>query len=231
MEFFETIEARKSSRRFTDEKVPEEVMHKAFNAAILAPNSSNTQTWNFYWAKSLEVKKKVVEACLSQSAARNAQEVIVVTANPKLWKRSRPQILEYLKEIKAPKPVFLYYEKLIPFTYTSGPFNLFYPIKFISAFITGLFRPIPRGPFTKNDINTVAIKSAALACENFALAITALGFDTCMMEGFDERRMKKALNLKWGEKVVMAISVGKASEDATWGPRFRIPTEEVVHIR
>jgi nitroreductase len=45
MEFFEAVVRRRSVRKFTPEAVPEAVIRKAFEAAILAPNSSNTQTW------------------------------------------------------------------------------------------------------------------------------------------------------------------------------------------
>lgn len=69
MDFFEVINRRRSVRDFTEEVVPDLVIEKALEAAILAPNSSNTQTWNFYWVKSIEAKAKLVEAYLSQSAA------------------------------------------------------------------------------------------------------------------------------------------------------------------
>ena len=122
------------------------------------------------------------------------------------------------------------YEKLIPISYTAGPLSLYGPFKWLSAFIVGLFRPITRGPYSKAELDLVAAKSAALACENFVLAITAQGGSTCMMEGFDEWRMKSALKLPMSTRVVMAIGIGYEGERATWGQQFRLPLEEVVHI-
>ncbi len=58
MEFFDVVARRRSVRDYTDEVVPDDVIQKAFDAAILAPNSSNTQTWNFYWVKSPGPKKR-----------------------------------------------------------------------------------------------------------------------------------------------------------------------------
>ena len=86
-----------------------------------------------------------------------------------------------------------------------------------------------RGPGTLRDIQEVCIKSAALAAENFVLAITAQGYATCMMEGFDEPRVKKLLGLKYSDRVVMVISVGEEAERGTWGPRFRISSDKVIH--
>ena len=82
MDFFEVIKKRRSIRRFTEKPVPEQVLRKAFETAILAPNSSNVQTWNFYHVKSAENKAKLVEACLSQSAARTASDLVVIVASP-----------------------------------------------------------------------------------------------------------------------------------------------------
>ena len=48
------------------------------------------------------------------------------------------------------------------------------------------------------------------------------------MEGFDEKRVKKALNLPYGAEINMIISVGMATEEGIWGPRLRVPFDEVV---
>ena len=58
MDFYEVINKRRSSRKFTDKKVPEEVMRRCFEAAVKAPNSSNLQTWRFWWVKDQEKEKK-----------------------------------------------------------------------------------------------------------------------------------------------------------------------------
>jgi nitroreductase len=166
---------------------------------------------------------------MSQSAARTAQELLVVTADPALWRRSQKPLFDFIKTANAPKAVVTYYEKLIPFVYRWGFLNSFAPIKWLTANVYGLFNPTMRGPYSRRDIQEVAIKSAALACENFVLAITAQGFATCMMEGFDEHQVRKVLQLKSSSaRVVMCIGIGKEAERGTWGPRFRLPISEVV---
>ncbi|MCC6138129.1 MAG: nitroreductase family protein [Bdellovibrionaceae bacterium] len=230
MEFFDVIQKRRSIRKFQENPFPKELVEKALAAAILAPNSSNTQTWDFHWPKNPQLHKKIVEACLSQSAARTASHLLVVTADPKNWRRSQAALINWVQEAKAPNMVVMYYKKLVPLTYSWGVLNFFAPIKFILSFVTGFFRPTLRGPYTRRDIQEVTIKSAALAAENFVLAITALGGATCMMEGFDEKRVKKALKLSGTTRVVMVIGIGYEGEKGTWGPQFRLPLENVVHI-
>ncbi|NJL25242.1 MAG: hypothetical protein HC902_08720 [Calothrix sp. SM1_5_4] len=120
-----------------------------------------------------------------------------------------------------------YYKKVVPFMYASGPFSLLAPVKWLLAFAIGLLRPIMRGPLTNGDIDLVAVKSAALAAENFVLAVSAQGADTCMMEGFDEVRVKRLLRLSRSDRVVMVIAVGYRDESGIWGKQFRLPLEEV----
>jgi nitroreductase len=72
MDFYTAVEKRRSSRKFTQTPIPDEVMKRCFEAAIKAPNSSNIQTWNFYWVRSAEKKKELQSFCLNQSAAREA---------------------------------------------------------------------------------------------------------------------------------------------------------------
>jgi nitroreductase len=69
MNFFETIEKRRSVRKYLNEPVPRPAMEKAIEAALLAPNSSNLQPWEFYWVTDPQKKKQLVTACLDQAAA------------------------------------------------------------------------------------------------------------------------------------------------------------------
>jgi nitroreductase len=86
----------------------------------------------------------------------------------------------------------------------------------------GLFRPVPRGPFSRAKVKATLSKTVALACQNFMLAITAQGYSSCPMEGFDESRVKKILGLGGKSSVVMIISVGKENPEGIYGPRLRL---------
>jgi nitroreductase len=226
MDFYSAVQARRSIRNYTDKPVPDEVIRRALEAALLAPNSSNLQTWGFYLVKTPEKKKKLVEACLSQRAARTARELLVVTAEPGRWKKNRERMIEKLNQAKAPAFMYPYYEKLIPLTYG---FQFFAPLKWLILNLTGLFRPMARHPWNSRDREEVSIKSAALACENFMLAIAAEGYGTCPMEGFDERRVKRLLGLRFTDRVVMVISVGEPETSrGIWGDRIRFDSKEFI---
>ena len=229
MDFFETVKKRRSIRRFKADAFPDEMVEKAFEAAVLAPNSSNTQTWDFHWVKTPEKKKKLIYACMDQSPARTASHLIVATIGTGKWRRAQKPLIGWVRSITAPKKVILYYEKLLPYIYTVGLFNILAPLRWLFFNCVNLLKPIMRGPYTDRDLQEIAIKSSALACENFVLAISAQGGATCMMEGFDEWRVKRLLGLGWNDRVVMVIGVGYESERGTWGPQFRLPIGDVVH--
>lgn len=218
MEFSDVIKSRRSIRGYTDKPVPASVMNKALDEALLAPNSSNMQSWEFYWVKSPEKKQKLIEACLNQSAARTAQELIVSVASIHHWKRNAKAMSDSLRASGADAKVLVYYDKLMPTIYG---YSFFSPLKWLSMNVRGLFRPTPRRPATTRDLQEIAIKSAALACENFMLSIRNQGFDTCPMEGMDESRVEKILNLKSTDRVVMVISVGERTEKGIWGAQVR----------
>ena len=223
MDFFEVVQARRAVRKFTKKPVPPEVIEKALDAAMLAPNSSNMQTWQFYWIQSPDKRAKLVEACMSQAAARGAQELIVCVANPLLWKKVNPEIVAFARGVNAHPIITGYYEKFIPMIY--GMWGLRWiigPAYKLGRHILGWFRPVERGPTSFRDLQNVSVKSLAMAGENFLLAIVAQGFAGCPMEGIDSVRVKKLLGLGRESRIGMVIAVGEADPTrGTWGPRFR----------
>jgi len=73
----------------------------------------------------------------------------------------------------------------------------------------------------------VAHKSAGLAAQTFMLAMAAIDYDTCPMEGSDTLRVKKLLKLPRGAEINMVIGCGVRDEKGIYGDRFRLPFNEV----
>lgn len=61
MEFDETIEGRRSIRRYKDKKIPESVIVELLNLARCAPSSMNGQPWSFIVVKDANAKKQLAE--------------------------------------------------------------------------------------------------------------------------------------------------------------------------
>lgn len=224
MEFSEVVVRRRSVRSYLKGSVPSHVIESAIDMALEAPNSSNMQCWRIFWVASSVEKTKLVEACLGQSAAKTASDLVVFVADPSVWKTTQTLILDSL-DPDAPAQVKQYYGTLMPILYG---WRWLAPLKWLVFNTIGIFRPTPRGPWSSADIQEVCVKSTALAAENFMLSIVDQGFDTCPMEGFDESRVRGILGLPRRAKVVMVVAVGKRDESVALFKRVRLPREIVV---
>ncbi len=81
MDFTDVIKTRRSHRKFSEEKVPEDVLNRILEAACLAPTWSNKQGVRFLVVDDPEQIKRVAEA--GQKWLANAPMIIVVFINPK----------------------------------------------------------------------------------------------------------------------------------------------------
>ena len=90
-EFRKVVTSRRSVRRFDDTPIPDAVLQDCLDMALLAPNSSNLQPWEFHVVRTPALKKSLAHACLGQNAARTAQELVVVVARLETWKERRTE--------------------------------------------------------------------------------------------------------------------------------------------
>ncbi|MGB0880648.1 MAG: nitroreductase family protein [Polaribacter sp.] len=232
----EAINYRRSVRIYNPEKsIDKNIVKECLEQAVLAPNSSNMQLWEFYHITSKDIIEKIAPMCFNQNAARTAQQLVIFVTRKDLWKNRVNANLKMIDNLFPPKPKGEqsekekmsrnYYEKIIPFAYTEflGILGFF---KYIMVLIIGLFKPIYR-EVRNSDMRIVAHKTCALAAENFMISMAAKGYDTCPMEGSDTWRVKKLLGLPFGAEINMIVSCGIRKPEGVYGERFRIPFEEV----
>jgi nitroreductase len=232
--FDDIVKARRSIRIY-DEQAPfnGEAVQRSLERAVLSPNSSNLQLWEFYRVHTPGKKKELAKYCLGQKAAVTANELIVVVTRKDKWKEHAEYVLnEVKKEFSSPpgrkdKLMTQYYKKVIPVLYFSDPADILGGLKKLTANLSGAFQPVPR-QVTATDMRIVVHKSAALAAQTFMLSMKAEGYDSCPMEGFDSARVKKFLNLPAAAEICMIISVGTAKPEGVYGKRVRIPNEQVI---
>jgi nitroreductase len=234
--FDEVVRRRRSVRRFTNEPISEQDIRDILDAGLLAPSSSNMQPFELYWVRSPEKKAALVEACLSQSAARKARELVVCIARWDIWNHTRREYLAFLKtQDGVPKPVMVYYQSLSRGVYSLGPLGLAGRARAIGAKFIGLARAVPRAPFDREDMRVWAIKSAALVCENIMLAAAAKGFDSCPMEGNDPLRVGDIVGLDrcdWKRTWDVPMVLGFGHRDpkgGIWGAQWRREREKLIH--
>lgn len=236
MTFEELVNYRRSVRYYKTVAIdPEKVKH-CLELASLAPNSSNMQLWEFYHITGPELLKQVAVACLNQTTAITAQQIVVFVTRQDLHRKRAKNVLEletknilknspkekHEKYIKLRK---LYYSRAMPFLYTRF-FGILGLLRILLVNLIGLFRPMFY-QVTENDQRVVVHKSCALAAQTFMLAMANEAYDTCPLEGFDSRKIKHILQLPFGAEINMVISCGIREEKGIWGDRMRIPFNEV----
>ena len=232
----EAITYRRSTRVYKDDSIDTDKVKQCLVNASLAPTSSNLQLWEFYHITDKTVLSKLAEACFNQSAAKTAKQMVVVVSRKDLWRKRAKANIEFLnkvynkpdlseRDLKRKTMATNYYKKLIPTIYIDFLGILGY-IKFFVFQIVGLFKPIYRQT-RLSDMRIVAHKSAGLAAQNFMISMAAIGYDTCPMEGSDTLRVKRILGLPRGAEINMVISCGIRDDNGIYGPRFRVPFEDV----
>ena len=231
----EAINYRRSVRVFRKEPIEDEKVRSCIHLATLAATSSNMQLWEFYHVVSPQILQQLTEASFNQSAARSAQQMVVVVARKDLWKKRAQANIAFLKSQYGDKPTseyskrekfaLNYYQKIVPSIYFDF-LGILGIMKFLAFQMIGMFRPIYRQA-RQSDIRIVTHKSAGLAAQNFMISMAAINHDTCPMEGFDSLMVKKALDLPSSSEINMIIACGIREDNGIYGARFRVPFEEV----
>ncbi len=237
--FDDIIRHRRSVRLF-DPEVPfdSSAVTRSIQRAILAPNSSNMQLWEFHHIKDPVKLEKMARYCMGQNAAKTCNEIVVIVARRDYWKKRAEQNLLHVfpdyrtqnhkQDTKRQRRSRRYYKRIIPAIYTDF-LGIWGWLKFAVVSFRGLFRVTYR-QVRNSDVNIVVQKSVGLAAQTFMMSMASEGYDTCPMEGMDTVRVKKMLGLPVGARINMAIACGTRKEEGVYGERFRVPFEEVYKV-
>ena len=231
------LDHRRSVRRYADTSISADTVRDCLVQAQLAPSSSNMQLYAFYHITDKTVLAELAQACLGQSAAATAQQMVVFITRQDWYRRHAQAVLEFERgniqrnspperQAKRIKDSELYYGKLMPFLYARC-WGLLGALRWLISRSIGLFRPMQR-EVTETDMRIVAHKSCALAAQTFMLAMAEQGLDTCPMEGLDSRRVKRILKLPRSTEINMIVACGiRDGNKGIWGERFRLPFDEI----
>jgi len=238
MNLREALTFRRSVRVYDAEKhIDPEEIKECIELATLAPSSSNMQLWECYHVTDKQVIAQLAHACLDQSAAATADQLVVFVTRQDLYKSRSQQVLQFEREnIRKHSPVErqekrirdreIYYGNIMPFLYARA-LGILGLIRKCIALSIHLFRPMAL-QVSENNMRVVVHKSCALAAQTFMLAVAEKGYDSCPMEGFDSIRAKKILKLPYAAEINMIISTGiRKGNKGIWGERFRVPFSSI----
>ena len=130
MNLEQILNYRRSVRYYSDTKrIDTEKVAHCLKLAQLAPTSSNMQLYEMYHITDKDILKKLASACLEQSSADTAQEMVVFVTRQDLHrKREKAMLRLEIENVKRTSPIEkqekrikkwgMYYEKLLPIIYS-----------------------------------------------------------------------------------------------------------------
>jgi nitroreductase len=208
MDLFDSIQGRKSIRRFKQTPVPDEDIKKILDAGRRAPSANNTQPWSFIVVKNRTVLKQMADAARQMidrmipyaESEKQAQRLAAYKGNYYTFFEHAPVVIAVLME-----------------GYDMGTDRILAKMGYSSEDIKRL-RPLP------------GLQSVAAAIENMLLATHALGYGTCWMTGplVAQEAFEKLLGFGKERAIAALLPVGVPDENPSDRPRK--PLEEIMRV-
>lgn len=200
MEVTEAIQRRRSIRKFLDQEVAGEDIHKILEAARLAPSGLNAQPWRF---KVVQDKEQISwlagEALKGQRWARGANVVFICCADLSRYLEDAGASVRMLRDSGILPPEML-------------------------AGIEGYVRDAEKS--STEMLRYAAATNCSIAITQMMLQAVDLGLGTCWIGMYQESAIKEEFDIPEHMAVVALMAAGYPAEDPD--PRPRKAMEEIV---
>ncbi len=193
MDIFETIEGRKSIRRFKQAPVPDEELNKILDAGRWAPSANNTQPWSF-----IVIKDRAMLKTMATAVREMIDRMIPFAESEKQALRLAAYKSNYYTFFEnAPVVIAVCME-----AYDAGTDRLLAKMGYPTEDIKRL-RPLP------------GLQSVSAAVQNMLLAIHALGYGSCWMTGplVAQEAFEKILGFGKEKFIAALLPVGVPDEN------------------
>jgi nitroreductase len=208
MDLFDSIQGRKSIRRFKQTPVPDEDIKKILDAGRLAPSANNTQPWSFVVIKNRTVLKQMADA---------ARQMI-------------DRMIPYAESEKQAQRLAAYKGTYYTF-FENAPVVI---AVLMEGYDAETDRVLAKMGYSPEDIKRLrpmpGLQSVAAAIENMLLAIHALGYGSCWMTGplVAQEAFEKLLDFGKEKSIAALLPVGVPDENPP--TRTRKPLEEIMRV-
>lgn len=217
---------RRAVRNFTPTPVPGELLERVLNAARWAPSGYNLQPTHMTVVTRPELKRRLCAACMSQRQVMEAPAVVVFSGDARVYRHNFAAMLAC--EAEAGNLTAAHESRLrayVGLAFERGPAGFGWLWKALGPPLARWWRPVPSIPAVH--LRYWLSKQVMLAGMNFMLAAHAAGLATVPMEGFCERRVKRAVGLPRWHVVPLVIPIGHSADDDL--KKTRLPLAGMVH--
>lgn len=205
MEFYSTINQRRTIRDFQDKEVPEQILHRILNAGLKAPTNDHLRNWDFIVISDKEEKAKIISQI------------------PKTF--SKQEVTDFLDSFNMTDPC----QREM---YMDGVPKQYSMLYHSGCLVIPLFRqdyPLLK-PDSINSLNGFA--SIWCCIENILLAATAEGLGCVTRIPFpaETEYLKEALGHPANYIIPCYISIGYPAENVIPNEQHVYSAEDKIHI-
>ncbi len=206
--------------------MPAQLLDRIVDIARWSPSGYNLQPTHFVVVTDPAVKARLVPACLKQRQVAEAGAIIVITGNRRVVENNFEDMLAMERALQSMDERYeRLLRKVVPLVFAHGPLGLGWLAKAVAAPILALVTPTPSIPavFKRYWLT----KQTMLCAMTLMLAAEAAGLATLPMEGFDERRVRRALGIPRSQIIPVVIAIGYGADAQL--KKSRLPVERFIH--
>lgn len=224
--FEQLVRERRAVRHFKSDPLPEGLLERLLDAAHWAPSGYNLQPTHFAIATGPALKERLLPCCMYQKQICEAPAVVVFLGDRDVVKHNFEKMLQAEKDAGSVNEGYeQMLRKMVPLAFDKGPLHAHWLWKKFLLPIVRQIKPVPRLPAVEEEYWLT--KQVMLSAMVFMLAASAAGLSTVPMEGFDETKVKKILNIPRRFVAPLLMPVGYAVEGQL--KKTRLPIKDLVH--
>lgn len=204
-DFLTIVRERRSANKFLKGvKIPREDFEKIFEDLTQAPSCFNLQHAHYYIGETEETINQLYEASYKQYKVLTSSATIIVTGDKDAYKGASEiyESSKFLKIIDDDE-----YEAML------NAINALYENGGAS--------------FQRDE----AIRNASISAMLFLLLAKNIGWDTCPMIYFDQKKVCEIFDIPQNEEPVLMITMGKMDTNSLRVRGYRKPQNEYVKFR
>jgi nitroreductase len=190
----QAIRERRSTPSFDGEPIPAADLRQILDAGLHAPSGYNMQPWRFVVVQHPEQRKRLRAASYNQAKVEEASAVIVACGDRDGWRKDLDEMLRLGRTAGMPESYAAQAAAMVP-NYLSG--------------------------FTADQMISWLNKQVTIAATSMMWMAEVLGYDTAVLEGFEQQKVCETLRLPMSYWVVSLLAVGRLKgADKFDGGRF-----------
>jgi nitroreductase len=190
----QAIATRRATPSFTGEPMPAEDLQKILNAGLLAPSGYNMQPWRFVVVQHPEQRKRLRSSCYNQAKVEEASVVIVACGDRDGWRKDLEGMIRLGRMGGMPEAYAAQAASTVP--------------NYLSS-------------FNDDQMKGWLNKQVMIAVTSMMWMAEVMGYDTALMEGFEQDSVCQTLRLPMSYWVVSLLAVGRLKgQDKFDGGRF-----------